>query len=426
MTASVCPRCGSSLSGAETHVGGTVVCPICAETIPYPPDIDPPAAGEPEPWTEDSLEGAISLPFNPRQEPPGVASPARGRRAMLWSLAGAAAFLAAMIGAVLLARHLRPMVAGSRTMSQASLQPVVARLQAGTQESRLEAAQTIVAMGPQALAATLDQIAPEDRANDKFSIAPGAVRALAAASDQSVATISEALRSSRPGVRAAAASVLREMGERGHEALDPLTVALHDENRWVRCIAAEALGNLGSHAEPAVPALLGLIDHPDAYTRRRAIDALGHIGPAARSAAAPLAKAEEQDPDAAVRRAAYLAIRQVRLAEIAQESLEEADKEVQGMVAALQGDDEPAGVAAAKALGAMGIKAKDAVPALALALKQKEKWRREAAAKALGNLGIFAGDFVPALQTAAKDAEPEVRAAAEKALEEIEGTPGKR
>ena len=161
--------------------------------------------------------------------------------------------------------------------------------------------------------------------------------------------------------------------------------------------------------------------HPEAYTRRRAIDALGHIGPAAKEAVPTLTKAMELDSDASVRRAAYVALQQIRLPEIAEDSLAQADKEVRAIVTVLQADDDFAAIAAAKTLGDMSIQAKSAIPALALMLRHKDKWRREAAAKALGNLGLFANDFVPTLQVAAKDLEPEVRAAAEKAIEEIEG-----
>ncbi len=78
-------------------------------------------------------------------------------------------------------------------------------------------------------------------------------------------------------------------------------------------------------------------------------------------------------------------------------------------------------VAAAKGLGEMGATADDAVPALALALRDKRKAVREAAAQALGSLGSSARDVRPALQAAAHEADPAVRAAARKALDQIEG-----
>ena len=374
-----------------------------------------------EPWSEESLDGEISLPFDPREESALEVPGGPPRSAVLWAFAGIVVFLAMLTGVVLLAHHLRPLVASRRGADPAVLQPYIWRLQVGSEESRQEAAGAIVAMGPDSLIATLELITTEDRANDKFLIVPGAVRALAGASDDAVEALGEALRSPKPNVRVGAASVLREMGVRGRDALQPLIAALADENRWVRWSAIESLGNLGSEAAGATAVLAGLIGDPEAYTRRRAIDALGHIGPAALEAAPTLMKAKEQDPDASVRRAAYVALRQIELAKISEESLLQADKEVQAIVTALQGEDDFAAVAAAKSLAEMGIQAKDAIPALALTLRHKDKWRREAAAKALGGLGLFASDFVPTLQVAAKDLEPEVRAAAEKALEEIDG-----
>lgn len=452
MTALVCPHCGTSLAGVTSPPDEAVVCPKCAKVVPRVEESGSAAAASPiksvekpkspwstgpvkdvktpwsvnpteskeEPWSEESLDGEIALPFDPREELALESPVGSGRPAVLWAFTALAVFLLMLIGAVLLARHLRPLIAG-HAVDPAALQPCISQLKVGTDESRQEAAAAIVAMGPDSLIAALDQITTEDRGNDKFLIVPGAVRALAGAGDDAIDALSEALRSPKPNVRVGAASVLREMGARGRNALGPLMVALQDENRWVRCSAIESLGNLGSEAEGAITVLVGLAGHPEAYTRRRAIDALGHIGPAAKEAVPTLTKAMELDSDASVRRAAYVALQQIRLPEIAEDSLAQADKEVRAIVTVLQADDDFAAIAAAKTLGDMSIQAKSAIPALALMLRHKDKWRREAAAKALGNLGLFANDFVPTLQVAAKDLEPEVRAAAEKAIEEIEG-----
>ena len=112
---------------------------------------------------------------------------------------------------------------------------------------------------------------------------------------------------------------------------------------------------------------------------------------------------------------------QINLPELAAQSLKQAGKEVRDLIGKLQSGDEFAAVAAAKSLGEMGVRASDAVPALALALRNKSKWIREAAAKALGVLDGAARDVLPALQAAAADPEPQVRAAAQKAIDQIEG-----
>ena len=69
----------------------------------------------------------------------------------------------------------------------------------------------------------------------------------------------------------------------------------------------------------------------------------------------------------------------------------------------------------------MGPDAADAVPALALALRDKIKAVREAAANALSMVGSQARQVLPALQAAAHEEDPEVRAAAQKTLDTLEG-----
>ena len=70
----------------------------------------------------------------------------------------------------------------------------------------------------------------------------------------------------------------------------------------------------------------------------------------------------------------------------------------------------------AEMLGEIGPVAKDAVPALIIALKDKDKQVRGNAAVALGKVGPSAKDAVPALTVALKDKDVEVREAVQKAL----------
>jgi HEAT repeat protein len=56
-------------------------------------------------------------------------------------------------------------------------------------------------------------------------------------------------------------------------------------------------------------------------------------------------------------------------------------------------------------------------------LRHADRSRRLAAAVALGRLGLAAADFQLALQVAAKEEDAEVRAAAVKALELVGGKP---
>ena len=456
MTALLCPRCGSTLPGAATP-GTLIVCPGCAKAVrptslgpvaepppvcsalPQPPDpgwierveIDrvgaagppcPAPAGAAEtPWSGDSLQGAIPLPFNPQTELAAEEPKPAQKIPPIWILGGLVAFLVVLIGAVELARVLRPRLTGHPRVDRQALQRVVERLQNGTEASRREAAVEIVAMGPAAVVAALDRITIEDRVGDKFFMVPGAVRALAGVGEDGVEGLRRALASPELNIRFAAASVLREMGAPGRAALPDLVAALKDPNRHVRGFAIDSLGNLGSDAGPAVETLAGLVENADVFVRRRAIDALARIGPAALPALPVLTKAQEQDADAAVRRAAAGAIRQINVAQVAEESLARATDELRQTVKAFLGDDKPSALAAAKTLGSMGGPGQEAIPSLALATRDKDPWRRVAAVRALGDLGLLVREFIPTLQAAAKEADPDVRAAAEAALVLIQG-----
>ena len=208
------------------------------------------------------------------------------------------------------------------------------------------------------------------------------------------------------------------MGTRGRGAKQALVKTLGDRNDWVRWYAIEALGNMGGEAAAAVDALLPLLEHQAPLTRRRAIEALGQIRPPAKQAAAALVKARDHDADKTVREAAVTALYQVNLPDLSKQAAMGTLSTVRELMEKLRSGDQFAALAAAKALGEMGPTANDAVPALALALRDKHKTVREAAAKALSSVGSRARNVVPALRAAAHEDEPEVRAAAQKALDE--------
>jgi HEAT repeat protein len=422
MTARFCPRCGSPFSDTATVPAESLVCPKCGPAT-APPIVVPSRtrtndSGE-APWSSQRLNIRVRLPFDPKAE--SIEEPPETPDVLILGLAVLAVFLVALIGVVLLAKHLRPWVNNRPAVEQASLQGTIERLQNGKEEDQMEAARAITAMGPDALTAALDKIATGDPVNNRFYVISGAVRAIANSGDQAAEMLDDAVRSPKVNIRAGAVSVLREMSPRAGMAVKPLIAAIGDENAWIRCCAAESLGNFGQRAASATAPLLELLKRSDAFTRRRAIDALGRIGPAAKDAVAPLAKVEKDDPDPAVRHSAYIARLQINVASTSDKLMADSPDDISALVASLQGKDEFSCVAAAKTLGDMGIKAKEAVPALALTLRHKDKWRREAAAKALDKLAPFASEYVPTLQVAAKDPEPEVREAAEKAIEQIEG-----
>ena len=185
--------------------------------------------------------------------------------------------------------------------------------------------------------------------------------------------------------------------------------------------AIDALGYLGAEGGPATKRLAEFVASPDRAWRQRprrhAIEALGRIGPEARDAVEALEKAAAEDPDLTIRSSASLAMKQIEVARLAPKARRDASGEMQQWLEALDGDDTPAAIAAAEALGKLGFNGQPAAPGLALMLRHADRRRRLAAADALGRLGLAADDFTLTLEAAAKEEDAEVRAAAAKALE---------
>jgi HEAT repeat protein len=97
----------------------------------------------------------------------------------------------------------------------------------------------------------------------------------------------------------------------------------------------------------------------------------------------------------------------------------EAKEAVPGLTTALKDKDPGVRADAAEALWSIGPPAKDAVPDLIAALKDRSPDVRYNAAGALGEIGAEARDAVPALNACLKDRDANVPDAARKALEKI-------
>ena len=195
-------------------------------------------------------------------------------------------------------------------------------------------------------------------------------------------------------------------GARGRGAKQALVKTLGDKNDLVRWYAIEALGNMGGEAAAAVDALLPLLEHQDPISRRRAIEALGQIRPPAKQATAALTKARNHDADKTVRKAAVIALHQVDLAR---------PVETGGDGDAIDGagvDGEVAlgrpicGACGGQGAGRDGPDGRRRGPRPGPGPADKSKRVREAAAKALGSVGSPARDVVPALRAAAHEEEP--------------------
>jgi len=420
----ICPHCGELFQDNGLTAGETVVCPACHRVLQVWGDADAtcelrwsnPVGGDDE-HPADVLRIEESAVRSAHQ---GAES--SGSRTVILGLLGLVVFLIALIGAVLAARQLRPVIANRNAPPEpVTLDDWIRQLEVGPgKPDRLQAAETIAGMGPEAVIAALDAttVVPADAS--MLDTSPAVIHAMAAVGPGAVPALCEGLLSEKQNVRAGAARVLREMGSRAEGAVTALAGALKDDNRWVRWYAIETLGNLGPDAASAVDALVPLLDHPDRYTRRRAVRALSQIGPVAGAAVSALVRVQKNDKDYSVRKAATAALLQVNLAEIPAESASQAGQYVQELIKQLREGDQYGAVAAAKSLGNLGRDAQPAVPALIQALRSPNKWRREAAAGALGALGRNAKMAVPALKKLLHDDSSEVRTAAEEALKKIE------
>ncbi|MHC4473909.1 MAG: HEAT repeat domain-containing protein, partial [Planctomycetota bacterium] len=200
----------------------------------------------------------------------------------------------------------------------------------------------------------------------------GAARALGEigrpASDAVPALERAAAGDADPGVREAAAASLRQVKPPEGSSLQELLDRLTDRDLFVRSRARLALKKLGV---AVIPDLIRALDKP--RYREPVIEILGEFGPAAREAVPAIAR--------------------------------------------LVGDQDLR-YSVMRALDSIGV---GVVPALIEVLGHESFRTRLAAARELGNMGEKAKEAIPALETAAKDEEEMVRKAAVRALEQIRG-----
>jgi HEAT repeat protein len=287
-----------------------------------------------------------------------------------------------------------------------------------------------------------------------------------------VPALAEALGDPEVEVRIAAARALGEIGPAAQAAVSALIRALDDASGAVTLDAADALvrigapavpalvqslnqpplaglvantlGQIGPAAEAAVPALIRLIDSADDQSRREAILALAAIGPAAREAAPRLVKLLEL-PEEPFRAGAAYALAMLEADEAApllkqgltsgDELLELAsawgllhlDPENEAFIAlvvprlsrGLTHDRPLVRLKAAEAAAELGLRAKEALPALIAALADDQLDVRVQVLDALAAMGPEAASSVSAIAPLLDAAEPILRTAAANALGRI-------
>jgi HEAT repeat protein len=207
------------------------------------------------------------------------------------------------------------------------------------------------------------------------------VASAAWAEKESVATLIDGLKSADEPARVQAIDELGARRAAAAEAVQPLSEMLNDGSAKVRAHAASALGQIGAAAKPAVPALVELLKDPDATVRRQAVKAVMSIRPGPQ-VMVPLCIKLMEDSDPGVRMRILNAISDA------------GPQAVPGLIAAL--DNERAAYWACLVLRDMGPAAKDAVPALAAKLEDRQPDVRREAILALAAMeGAAAGAVEP-------------------------------
>jgi HEAT repeat protein len=205
--------------------------------------------------------------------------------------------------------------------------------------------------------------------------------------DEVIEDVTKVMQSPIGEERRLAVRALGYMSKRTNKAIPSLGKAVLDSEVDVRQEAAATLGRLGSKAAPAVPQLAkGLQQNRDWWNVRKAIiEALGDIGPAAADAIPNLVEMM-QDKDDDVRKAALNAIRKI------------GPSAVQALSEALPASTWWAKAEILKMLETFGSKAKAALPALIALLNDNDQDVRRRAAMIIGKFATEGSSAAPTLQ----------------------------
>lgn len=247
-----------------------------------------------------------------------------------------------------------------------------------------------------ALAGSPDEQRADQLTRELIDLGPGVVPRLV-----------QALGDDNPSMRAAAAAILGK--ERAEAAIPQLATCLEDAEELVRDVAASALAEIGPSALSVVTMRLG---HARAEVRRAAATTLWRMRDASQPALPDLVSALERERNADVFGALCFALREWGAAGIS----------AAPVLVARMGDADPR--LSHFAVSAMGYLGPSAVPPLVSALRDARGGRvAGGAADALGDIGARAADAVPALLEALDGGPADVRRSAARALGRIGGLP---
>ena len=221
------------------------------------------------------------------------------------------------------------------------------------------------------LPALLEAVADDDAAVRLAAI--GVLRASGPLDDREIVdALAEALEDPNADVRLLAAQVLTYQGDgsRDDALLATLLGLLDESDTEIRSRAADLLGYLGPRAAEAVPELVALLDDRDPMVRVSIAGAMGRMGPEGQAAAMPvLARVltEGDDPE----------VKNQVISKLNYLGLLEKDALLPSLIALLGESDGRLRYRAIEALGAMGPRARGAIPALADSLREATDQNRQ-------------------------------------------------
>ena len=275
-----------------------------------------------------------------------------------------------------------------------------------------------------------------------------------AAAKQSVPDLIDVLKEDNDQTRNFALNAIIGIGPSAKRAVPICTELLRHENFHTRYWTCRALGSIGEQALPARDELICVLENDVASGRHNAAEALGKIGPAIGKTGADALTKALSDYSQIVRQKAVIALG--KLGDLARPAIPEIEQRVQDaaerldawkrfrplapavrtlwnlqpdsplvlecLLCDLRENNEP--WPAIAVLGEIGDSIRAVEPLQAML--QEEKWpTRENAAAALGAMGRKARGAVPALERLRDDPNDQVRQAVEEALRSIaEDSPG--
>jgi HEAT repeat protein len=279
---------------------------------------------------------------------------------------------------------------------------------------RWAAAQSL-GFGPaakQALSPLIDAL--HDRDHNVRGMSAFALGRMGPAAEPAVPSLIRALKDDDKQVCRRAAAALGQLGPAAHDAVPALLKALGEDDPELVESAARALGGIGAQADLVVPALVTTLRYKEWSARAGAAAALGAFGEQAKDAVPALIEVLKGDGEYIVLEQAAEALPRVgpqavdtavaaliealkdkdhnirRTSALSLGLLDADAKSVPDLIRMLREDQDSDGYAAAMALGAMGPKAKSAVPALIEALHADDKSIRQDAGEALRRIDLEA------------------------------------